>query len=55
VAAAAESAEVIAATIADVADATGATTRAMGDARTAIAEVARMAAGLASSVSRFRY
>ncbi len=55
VAAAAESAEVIAATIADVADATGATTQAMGDARTAIAEVARMAAGLASSVSRFRY
>ncbi|MGX5655083.1 methyl-accepting chemotaxis protein [Geodermatophilus nigrescens] len=55
VAAAAGSAELIAANIAEVAGAAGATTQAMGDARAAIEEVARMAAGLASSVARFRY
>jgi methyl-accepting chemotaxis protein len=38
-----------------VAAATGQTTVAMGDAQSAIEEVARMASTLHSSVSRFRY
>jgi methyl-accepting chemotaxis protein len=45
----------IAGSITSVADATGTTTRAMADAQQAIDEVARLAAGLSSSVARFRY
>jgi methyl-accepting chemotaxis protein len=52
---AALSASQIAENISSVAAATGSTTRAMGDARTAMEEVARMAAALSSAVGRFRY
>jgi methyl-accepting chemotaxis protein len=52
---AATSAERIAANIAAVAASTDSTTRAMGDARAAIDQVARLAATLNSSVARFRY
>ncbi|MGY1601889.1 methyl-accepting chemotaxis protein [Geodermatophilus sp. SYSU D00815] len=52
---AAQSADRIAENIAAVASATGSTTHAMADARSAIEEVARMASALHSSVSRFRY
>jgi len=55
VAEAAQSADQIAENIAAVASATGSTTRAMGDARAAIDEVARMASSLHASVARFRY
>ena len=55
VAEAAQSADQIAENIGAVASATGQTTVAMGDARSAIEEVARMASALHSSVSRFRY
>ncbi len=52
---AAVSAGQIAENISAVADASTATTRAMGDARTAIDEVARMATSLQASVAHFRY
>ncbi|WP_448626130.1 methyl-accepting chemotaxis protein [Geodermatophilus sp. URMC 64] len=55
VAEAAHSSDQIAENIAAVASATGETTQAMGDAQTAIEEVARMASALHTSVSRFRY
>ena len=55
VAQAASGVEQIAGSISSVADATGSTTRAMADAQQAIDEVARLAAGLSTSVGRFQY